>query len=127
MPAADSAAWRSSCQRIFLSPFAAGPSPQPSAFGPAHLVHRLIQMHRDVEAVQHVQRLAGFGGDDLQIRLPHVAANEAQPCTTSGPSAARPRRRWPACAVAHPQQAPAMTVDLINDRQETIRPLARPQ
>jgi hypothetical protein len=28
--------------------------PQPRALGPAHLIHRLIQMARDMETIQHV-------------------------------------------------------------------------
>ena len=53
-----------------------GGGPQSPALGPAHLIQSLIQMRGDVEAIQHMQRLAGFGGDNIQVRLPHVAAND---------------------------------------------------
>jgi len=40
---------------------------QACALGPAHLIHRLIQMARDMETIQHVQSLTGLGRDDLQM------------------------------------------------------------
>ena len=43
--------------------FALGP--QTCAFGSAHLIYRLIQMTRDVEAIQHVQSLTDLRCDDL--------------------------------------------------------------
>src|ERR1035441_10957718 len=53
--------------------------PQACALGAAHLIHRLIQMTRDMETVQHVQSLTGLGRDDFQVGLPHVAAHKKQP------------------------------------------------
>jgi hypothetical protein len=53
--------------------------PQACAFGPAHLIHRLIQMAGDMEPIQHVQSLTGLGCDNLQVRLSHVAAHKPQP------------------------------------------------
>jgi hypothetical protein len=41
--------------------------PQACALGAAYLIHRLIQMAGDMEPIQHVQSLAGLGGDDLQM------------------------------------------------------------
>src|SRR5450759_213567 len=41
--------------------------PQTCALGAAHLIHRLIQMARDMEPIQHVQSLPGLGRDDLQM------------------------------------------------------------
>ena len=38
-----------------------------SAFGAAHLIHRLIQMARDMESIQHVQSVTGLGRDDFQM------------------------------------------------------------
>ena len=47
---------------------------QRADLGAADLLDRVAQMLSDVEAVQDVERVPGFLGDDLQIRLPHVAA-----------------------------------------------------
>jgi hypothetical protein len=33
---------------------------QACALGPTHLIHRLIQMTRDMETIEHVQSLAGL-------------------------------------------------------------------
>ena len=35
--------------------------PQSCAFGPAHLIHCLIQMARDMKTIEYVQSLAGLG------------------------------------------------------------------
>ena len=51
---------------------------QTPALGTPHLVHRLIPVHRNVEAVQHVQGLSGLGSNDLLVGLPHVTAHKAQ-------------------------------------------------
>jgi len=53
-------------------------SPQARALGAAHLIHRLIQMARDMETIQHVQSLTGLGRDHLQVRFPHVAAHKTE-------------------------------------------------
>src|ERR1035441_10796997 len=53
--------------------------PQACALGPAHLIHRLIQMAGDMESIQHVQSLARLGRNDFQVGLPHVAAHKTQP------------------------------------------------
>ncbi len=51
---------------------------QPGTPGPARLIHRLIQVHRDVKPIQHMQRLASLCGDHVQVRSPHVGADKAQ-------------------------------------------------
>ena len=104
-----------------------GLTAQPAALGAAHLIERLVQMHRDVKAVENLQRLAGLGGDHPQIGLPHVAADEAQPphhLRTQGRQAAAQRRLCP--ARSDPEQAAAVGVDLVDDGQEVLRtqPLA---
>ena len=43
--------------------------PQACAFGPPHLIHRLVQMARDMEPVQHVQCLPGLGRNDFQVKI----------------------------------------------------------
>ena len=52
---------------------------QPGGFRPADFIDSLIQVHGDMESIEHVQRLAGLLGHDVEVRLPHVAAHEAQP------------------------------------------------
>ena len=44
----------------------------------AHLVDRRHEMTHDVELVEHQHRLAGTDMDDIDIRLPHVAADAFQ-------------------------------------------------
>jgi len=66
--------------------------PQACALGPTHLIHRLIQMARDMETIQHVQSLTGLGRDDLQVGFHLSLHTNRSPLTTSGPSAFRPRR-----------------------------------
>jgi hypothetical protein len=41
--------------------------PQACALTAAHLIHRLIQMARDMESIQHVQSVTGLGRDDFQM------------------------------------------------------------
>ena len=85
---------RSKFPAHFLELGREGLAPQPPAFGPAHLVHRLVQMLHDVEAVQDVQGVARLLAHHLQIGLPHVAADEAQTARPpAGPSAFKPRRK----------------------------------
>ena len=43
-----------------------------------HLVNRLAQICHDVKPIQNMDRMTGLLGDDLQIRLPHVAADKLQ-------------------------------------------------
>src|SRR5450756_1532138 len=57
-----------------LSPLAA----EVVDLGPAYRLNGLTHVHRDVEAVEDVQRVAGLLGHDLEVRLPHVAAHEAE-------------------------------------------------
>src|SRR2546423_4197913 len=56
--------------------------PQAGALRSANLIHGLVQMGGDVEAIQHVDRLFGLGGDDVQIRLPHIAADRSEEHTS---------------------------------------------
>jgi hypothetical protein len=43
------------------------------------LIHGLVHVHGDMEAIQHMQRLSRLGSKHVQIGLPHVATDEAQP------------------------------------------------
>src|SRR5579871_3881830 len=92
---------------------------QTSALRPPHLIHRLVQMHRDVEAVQHLQRLAGLRRDHFQVRFPHIAADKSQTLHHARPQHLQPVQQRPLRPpLPHKQQPPAMRVDLINHRQE---------
>jgi hypothetical protein len=84
-----------------------------------------VQVHCDVEPIQHLQCLTGLVGEDVQARSPQVAAHKPQ----AADHFVAQRSQSPAqgglrAALAHPQQPPAMTVNLIDHRQETIGALA---
>ena len=80
-------------------------------------------MQGDVEAVQHVQRVTRFGGDHLQVGLPHVAANKAQPADHLGSQRRQtPTQRGLRPTPPHPQQPPTVTINLVNDGQKVSRP-----
>ena len=82
-------------------------------------------MQGDVEAVQHVQRVAHLGGDHLQVGLPHVAANKTQPADHLGSQRRQtPPQRGLGAPAPYPQQPPTMTVDLVDHGQEASRPFA---
>jgi hypothetical protein len=55
---------------------------------PPHGVDRVIHVERDVKSVEHVPGVAGLLGDDIEVRLPHVATDE--------PQGLRPHRAEPA-------------------------------
>jgi len=54
-----------------LLTFVAG---QSARLGGAHVVHRVVHLGDDMEAVEDVDRLAAAFADHLQIGLPHVRA-----------------------------------------------------
>ena len=88
-------------------------------FGAADLVDRLAQVLGDMEAVQDVKRVPRFLGGDLQIRFPHVAADERQGRGALLPEPAEElEQRLGASVLADPQQALARRVDLIDEREE---------
>src|SRR5919109_537976 len=109
-----------------LEPLGLSPTrrPQLSAFGATHLVQGLIEIGGDVKAVQHMQRLAGSGGDDPQIRLPHIAAYKTQPRHyLRSQRLQTPPQRGLGAPLAHPQQTPAVPINLVNHCQEIVRSL----
>jgi len=81
-------------------------------------------MHGDVKAVEDVQRVAGFLRHHRQVRLPQVAANEAQ---SRGPVAAEPAEEpeqgLDAALRADPEQPLAPLIDLVHERQVPMAPL----
>jgi len=101
-----------------------GGRPEAGALGPAGLIHRLVQVQGDMEPVQHLQRVAHLGGEHIQVRPPQVAADKAQSAHHLGPQRRQSlAQRGLGPFAADPQQPPALTVNLVNDRQKTIRPL----
>ena len=93
-PATDSAALAQQRPAQVLEPLRTrlALGPQAGALGAADLIDGLVQMGGDMEAIQNVQGLPGLGGEDVQVGLPQVAANEPQALDPSGPKARRPRR-----------------------------------
>src|SRR4051812_43611581 len=95
--------------------------PQACALGAAHLIHRLIHMADDMEAIQHVQSLTDLGLDYLQVGLPHVAAHKTQPFDDFRPQFLQaPSQRCLRAPPSYPQQSAAMPVDLVDDRQKIV-------
>ena len=88
-------------------------------FGAADLIDRLAQVLGDMKAVQNVERVPGFLGDDVEVRLPHVAADERE---RRGPLSPEPaeklEQRLGASVLADPQQTLPRRVDLIHEGQE---------
>jgi hypothetical protein len=83
------------------------------------LIDRLAQVLSDVKAVQDMERVAGLLGDDLQIRLPHVAADERERGGALSPEPAEKLQECLRAAVlADPQQSLARRVNLVRERQE---------
>ena len=88
------------------------------------LVDRLVHIQRNMEAVQDMDRLTGLPGNDFQVRLPHVAADKAQPgrpLPTEGPKEAQQGPDGP--VFSHPEQPFAPSVDLIDDREVLVSSL----
>jgi hypothetical protein len=74
-----------------------------------------------MEAIQHMQRLAGFGGKDIQVGPPHIATDNAQPLDHRWPQRLQaqpePLLRAP---LADPQEPPAAGIDLIDHGEEVV-------
>jgi len=100
-------------------------APQPPALGATNFVHSLVQVRGDVKTVQHMQGMACLGRDHGQIRPPHVAAHKTQSLHDRlSQSRQAPAQGGFGPALSHPQQTATMAVNLVNDRQEIIGPLA---
>ena len=98
-----------------------GPAVQSAVLGPAHFVDRLVEMRGNVEAIQDVQGVRDLGGEDAQVGLPHVAADEAQTADDLGAQRGQaPAQGGLRAALPHPKQAAAVGVDLVDDRQEVL-------
>src|SRR5690606_29839424 len=73
----------------------------------------------------YMQRLAGHSRDDCQIGLPHVAANEAQSRHHLRAESIEPLAQCRlGASPAHPKEAAAIRIDLVNDGEEVGGALA---
>jgi hypothetical protein len=73
----------------------------------------------DAKPIQDVQRVAGLLGDHVQIRLPHVAADEREGRRPLLPEPAEEaEQRLGAAVLANPQQPLPRRIDLIHEGQE---------
>lgn len=61
-----------------LDGFFCGFGTEARLFTAADLIDRGIEVLGDMEAVEHIEGASGFGGDDLEIRLPHVRTDDLE-------------------------------------------------
>ena len=75
-------------------------------------------MDHDMETIQNMQGLPGDLGDHAKVRLPHVAADEPEPC---GALLAELLEELPkglmGALSADPQQSPATGIELVDEGQ----------
>ena len=111
-------------------PVAAAPQQQPARLSQPRRATPLLQLadlrapdgvdcrvhvERDVEPVEHVEGVVSLLGDDLEVRLPHVAADEPQrlrPLPAEPPE--EPQERLDAPRLADPQEPRVRGVDLVD-------------
>src|ERR1700694_4418409 len=101
--------------------FAAAAADQMAGLRGADLIDGLAQLGHDVKAVEHVQAMSGPLANDLQVRLPHVATDEAKPLDPIGtePIEERPESfRGP--LLTDPDQPAHTDVDLVDKRQISL-------
>src|SRR3990172_2308753 len=92
---------------------------------PADLVDLLVHVGHDVKAVQDVDRLLGLLGDDLEVGLPHVAADEAQgDGSLAAELAEETQHRLHRAVAPNPQETAGPLVDLVDHGEELA---AQPQ
>ncbi len=96
--------------------------PESCALGAPDLIHRQIQMAGDMKTIQHVQSLTRLGRDDLQVGFPHVTAHKPQSFYYLRPQCMQaPPERGLRAPASHPEQSPAVRVDLVDDGQKVVR------
>src|SRR5215204_1349671 len=87
--------------------------------GAADLIDRVAHVLGDMKPVQDVEGVARLLGHDLEVRLPHVAANEREHGRALLPEPAEEsEERLRASVLADPQQALVRRVDLVDEREE---------
>jgi hypothetical protein len=98
--------------------------PQFSCLLRPNFVDGLVHMHGDVKAVQDMDSLAGLPGDDPEVGFPHIATDEEQlsrPFLAKGPEKAQ--QGFNGSVFPYPQQALALGVDLVDDREVLVTSL----
>ena len=103
---------------------------EPVAFHPSHLVRPdlvdgLVQLRNDVEAVEHMDRLLRSPSQDVEVRLPHVAAYEPKPPCSQTKLVEECIEALCRTVEPDPQQTTAMLVDLVDGRRGTCARDAR--
>jgi len=95
-----------------------------SGFMGTNFIYRFAHMRHNVEPVQDIQCGPGLLGNHFQIRPPHVRADESQ---FQAPFPAKPaeetQQGLDRAPLTDPQQAFAVSVDLVDQRQITVTPL----
>jgi len=120
--AADAAAAAQQCPAHVLELGGLGTTAQSVALGAAHLVNGLVEVRGDVKAVEDVERVTRLGGDDLEVGLPHVAADKTQAADDFRSEGGQPPAQGRlGAARPNPKQTAAVAVDLIDDGQEVLR------
>src|SRR6266545_344171 len=84
----------------------------------ANLVDCLAEVHHDVEAIEHVQRLARLLGDDLEVGLPQIATHELQ-CLASwlAEPTKEAQQGLDLALLTDPQQPAACRINLVDEGQ----------
>src|SRR5215212_1100372 len=84
----------------------------------ANLVDGLAEMHHDVEAIEHVQRLTRLLGNDFEVGLPQVATDELQRLAPWLAEPAEEAQQGPGLALlANPQQPSTRRINLVDEGQ----------
>lgn len=87
-----------------------------AGFLAADFINGFAEFFGDVETVEHVERSGQHGGDDVEVGLPHVGADDLDLCATlRSQGLEKPGER---CGVAIPndtEEATATAVDLIDE------------
>ncbi len=101
---------------------------QPASLATAHQVHGVVEMLGDMEGIEDVECCAGHFRDDRQIRLPHIRANHLESLEKAVVGVLQKREPLPErglrAALADPKQTAAVGVDLVNESDKVLAPLA---
>src|SRR3990170_1867828 len=97
---------------------------QAGRLGPSHFVQRLIHLLHDVKAVQDVHDLRQLLGNDVQVRLPHVATDKTDGLTRLVVESLEESSQAVLRALSgDPQQSFHPLLDLVDQRQVVMSPL----
>ena len=88
-------------------------------FSRPDFINGLVHMAHDVETIENIDGLAGFLGHNLQVRFPHVSADESQhrrPVRTK--LIEETHQGFLRAIFTNPEESLAAVVDLVNQRQK---------